>query len=1461
MFSWDSIPRCDSPPPTNLTRQRPEAQVDIYTGTLNIGGTSHIMDPTSGEPLVAFLPLLDHFIARAPFALFITDIPLSHKDKRWVKFKRQLAAVSPRAVVARISGSKGVALIHSKCLPFDHGYDLFDEDSIGLLLRVNPSCTIMLRGAYFPFQAKNMARISTTLAKIEETHHRARGPQVVIGDLNQKGKVFTASQATLHRSGMHRIETPPTGFKSPTLEPEGQAQAIWTSDAHLIDASSVAVLAGFEKLSNCHRPLTCTVRIKVADAETLIVPPNLGAEARTIPHPAALAHAMNAAGSFTELQQAITAHTAAPNPRVTLQQRLHKEQTRERRVRRARHTPTSKSPTVKNMARKRIAARKAKLFHLAITDSKKVARLHLGKQPEHIAAVDPNTTFASALEALSWVRNPVDRSAISEHIPQAVLAECDTLGNALAAPFTAEDLRKSRKKSIKRTTRYADLPAQVALLMGGSALDTLAEAFTIWALDPSAEVNVQLIGLPTGKAQHTPKSPIMKYLQKALRPIGIFELIRAWFNATMQDRLAMVTEKIAAPNMFAHVKGREAHDMIIQTLVRIHIATRSKIPIWIIKADVVKAFDRIQYEAIEALDGITGNTGLYTAMAATFAHARIHVRIDKGAPFTLSPVSGGTQGHSCIPALWTGLTASVAYLIDEHAALLDPSHRLESGDIFADDGIFISRSWENAFGRFSVARAALKKQVHDFEVIEIGHNGCGFNPPRSITVEEKTWRLPASMRVLGTCIGIRDHPNEHCSHRRCKRCNQGSPHAYCNVCAEAVKHGIWSIELPIIDAAECLNSHVTSAATYGMYSCPHQRSWAIKFQEQVRGPLHGAGYGGYVECAHLPAKAGGIGVIDVARAGAIALVAILDRLLSRESRTQTLVLGLFASGGDWPTGILQTLAAGPVSKHKQQFALQVVPHPALKQAGLSQLPRLEIDFRLEHTTMGGKPRSWIHATGLKTSGELTYYHSHIAHKMSDHAQARCKLLASAIDVLSYRCSRVAIVRPLPEDLVPLVAAYTISKRRHTHPNRVFLDVLERTPTGRFSDVAIEIHTGPATTEHTHIPKSYPFAITLNGKSFAPHEAAEALKSLLTEQQIREAMSRNQLAELLSDLPNVDHTLSAATASVRSGIHYFSDLTHSESNLLLRLRSGALIKTEKLLRCTFPGCSEPADIRHIMSHVTRRDHEEACHLSALCLKGTPGTLVLPSPVPAATWLGFITKDTVRWPHADRNPKDAKRHAQFSIKIAAILARTGIHLYRLCQPFHALAPQLETGVTEVVVTRENHNDDDWSEYDYVATCDAGYIKDTFDAYIGGQIKKGDVVIYEFWAPFLLFPGANSTLVEYIAALILAAAAWRLKLRNTLYLGDNMNCIEQTEGEHHTNNTLCDIVRGLTHHVLSLTPRESRRWIPREKNAVSDALAERARIFRTWNLHAHEVITLQETLKLLRAAAASSAPTPDA
>ena len=1453
MFPWDSPPRSESPEETpNMSRRRLTETVNLHLGTLNIGGTSHIMDEM-GEPLEAFLPLLDHFIARSPFALIIIDIPLSHKSARWRHFVRSLSYVRPRVGTPRISGNKGVALFHSATLPFDKAIEILEEDSIGLLLRVHAACTLVIRGAYFPFQAKDTRRVDITLQKIQENHSRAQDPQIVIGDLNQKGKVFTVSQSALFRAGLHRVTTPPTGFKSPTLEPEGYAQAIWISDDHLVDADSVSVLTGFENLSNCHRPLTCTVTIRAAGSAPLIVHPCLAAEARTIPHPAALAHAMNAAPSFIELQRAIQTHTAAPKQHATLEQRLRKEDQRGKLFRQKRHHMASqRSPTVKNLVRKR---KKANLHHLAITDPKKVARAYLSKTPEHISAADPNVTFAKALAALSWVRNPIDQKSLSEHIPAAVLSELEALGTALTASFTSDELRNSRKKSIKRSTRYADLPAQVALLMGEPALVTLAEAFTIWARDPTAEVDIQLIGLPTGKAQHTPKSPIMKYLQKALRPIGIFELLRAWFNATVQERLARVTETIAAPNMFAHVKGREAHDMIIQTLLRLHMATRSKIPLWIIKADVVKAFDRMQHEAIETLDSLTGNTGLYSAMAATFAHARIHVRIHKGAPSTISPVSGGTQGDSRIPALWTALTASVAFLIDDDAEKADPSHRFESGSIFADDGIFVSRNWEKGFGRFAMARDALKLQGHDFEIIEIGHNGFGFNPPKAIMVEGKKWLLGPSMRILGTCTGIRDHPDGRCSPRRCKRCNQASPYAYCITCVEAVTHGIWSIELPIIDAAECLNSHVTSATTYGMYTCPHQRAWAIKLQEKIRGPLHGAGHGGYVECAHLPAKSGGVGVVDVARAGAIALLAILDRILSRKSRTQALALTLFASGGDWPTGILQTLAAGPVSEHKKQFLLQVKPHPAIRCVGLSQLPLLDIDFRLEDTTVNGKSMSWIHATGVASNGETRYFHSHLAHTAAKRSQARCKLLASAIDVMSYRCAKTKLVSPLPEDITPMVEAYRASRHRHTYPDRVYLDVLDRTPQGRFSNTIIVIHDGPATTVHTHIPKSYPCSITLNGATFATHSAADSLKPLLVEQQIREAMGRYQLEVLLADLPDVDHGLSAATASIRSGIHYFSDLTHSESNLLLRLRSGALIKTSKLLPCTFPGCSEKADVRHIMSHVSRDDYQEACHQCEICLKNTPGTLVLPSPIPPATWLGFITKNTVRWPNADRNPKEAKRHAQFSLKVAAILARTGIHLYRMCAPLHALAPRPDPEVPEIAISRENHNDDDWSAYDYIATCDAGYIKETFEACIGGQIKKGDKVIYEFWAAFHLFQGAHATLAEYIAALILVAAATRLKLHNSLYLGDNMNCVEQTEGEYHTGDKLCDIVRGLIHHALSLTPRESRRWIPREKNAASDALATRARVFKTTCLKWQEKNTLELTLARLREAADGS------
>ena len=126
----------------------------------------------------------------------------------------------------------------------------------------------------------------------------------------------------------------------------------------------------------------------------------------------------------------------------------------------------------------------------------------------------------------------------------------------MKAAFTAADLIESSKK-IRRNTTYPDLPAAVVLLMGPKALEILAADFTKRLTHPTGSEKIVMVGIPTGKKVRHTDTGVLKILQRKIRPIGLFDLFDAWYNVTVQIRLAQIASTLAAPNMFAYLKGRE----------------------------------------------------------------------------------------------------------------------------------------------------------------------------------------------------------------------------------------------------------------------------------------------------------------------------------------------------------------------------------------------------------------------------------------------------------------------------------------------------------------------------------------------------------------------------------------------------------------------------------------------------------------------------------------------------------------------------------------------------------------------------------------------------------------------------------------------------------------------------------------------------------------------------------------
>jgi len=461
--------------------------------------------------------------------------------------------------------------------------------------------------------------------------------------------------------------------------------------------------------------------------------------------------------------------------------------------------------------------------------------------------------------------------------------------------------------------------------------------------------------------------------------------------------------------------------------------------------------------------------------------------------------------------------------------------------------------------------------------------------------------------------------------------------------------------------------------------------------------------------------------------------------------------------------------------------------------------------------------------------------------------AEVKLLGSAFDMLGEGSKRAVTLRAWPAEVQEEIRAYGNNMKKHLHKGRAYLQVLIRAARERVSSLHIEPDYKQKAVECVCIPETAPFGFFLNGGRIAPESIVYRLRERLEEQQLMEALGRRQLADLLSEAGNIDHEMSAATAGIRTGTHYFSELTHSESNLLLRLRSGAILKTGKIPDCGHDGCKgQTGDLLHILSHVTRDDAEEALHECQAVLKGTVGRLSLEHPIHPATWLGFVPREVVYWPGASE-PKEAKKKQRAVRKIAAALSRVGLAAYSRCHPGHPLAPSLVT--REEVFRREEFTGRQGpSEMVFRAACDAGFNPQNKVGSVGGVIWRGEEIIAEFWAVIQGGEGASSTLFEYIATLILTATVYRLKLVGVLYEGDNMACIEQVEGEWHTASVLQDLVKEKINHALSLMRKEDRRWIPRERNVEADKRAGWAMLRKEVYLPEPEYRILKNMVKTL-------------
>ena len=125
------------------------------------------------------------------------------------------------------------------------------------------------------------------------------------------------------------------------------------------------------------------------------------------------------------------------------------------------------------------------------------------------------------------------------------------------------------------------------------------------------------------------------------------------------------------------------------------------------------------------------------------------------------------------------------------------------------------------------------------------------------------------------------------------------------------------------------------------------------------------------------------------------------------------------------------------------------------------------------------------------------------------------------------------------------------------------------------------------TEATVIPDAYPLSIKVWGKSVVTGSLKEDVIRELKKRQESEFWDGNrQLIRLVPFREQVDLELSCVSAGILRGTYYTNELPARRANLLMRLLTGAEIKTN-VSKCQVKECKLcDLTLEHIASHVDR-----------------------------------------------------------------------------------------------------------------------------------------------------------------------------------------------------------------------------------------------------------------------------------
>jgi len=1522
---WNHLEVQDDPGDTGRYEQEEETYVteveqatnNLTIWTCNIGGYYRIMseDGTPSPHLIACLDRLAH-----PFVAFVNHIDLGPSDARWTTFVRSVQTIRD-VRVARYRGRRhGVAILHSNSItnisyptqelgPEEKkaplGDATWEEDFVEIQMRQTNSAEsrsrLIIIGAYFPFSKANargaLRAMETARARAVPGVNRV----ILIGDLNMGrfNKAIYTKWMTL--TGLKRKDTPITGIKG------GKAQAIWTSTPEAVE--NVQVWTDVTEISDHHHPLACTVPWKVNTK--CIRPARIRDMMRVIVDKAKYQVEINEVGRSDDVESRLTAVMRAntalpPTPRPYYTYKKPKIQLSD---------PPNKAEQRQRVAKVRAAMERK----LANYEKKMWAQAYKNGPMIKAAIMDRarstcefhprlNLEFTTALQELSWRVSKCDVEAYYTGFVEILGNVSRDIIYQLEKDYTATELHENLATFPKDKTN-TDFESRVIHLMGMPALDSLAHGYNLRKRTPKALVR-HILGIYNGKECN--ETDFRKIVYRITRPLGMANAVDAFHCHCQNVRLTPLINAIAPKGMIGFIQHREGHDMILRILFSVEWANRTKQPFWCVQGDIEKHFDRIQHEGIAALDELLNlSEPFFGNIVQEIRNTTLKVHIDRGRPGETKQNSGCCQGDQRVPAISALILAPLVHAIERDAkGSIPPEARARMLHLirfilnFVDDFVFGSENLKDAFDRFLKAQRMCTLLGMNLVLVRVcGTDATRVLGPHKLTHNGTSIKFEDSMKILGACIHFKTQAQ--CVVRKCKNCPAKTTTRICEECQDTMLDRACAMPLPSLDKIAAANSRILSSMRYGVYTCETQQTAWRKMGIKLRRRLQGVGLGGYKAAAALPAKLGGMGVENTGQALAQETMGILERAMNRSSELRELAAKLNSTGHPWPRPLEAALRAQEDSQ-SQDFV--VTPHRSLTSDPTDQRSQ-DHPVQLEVTKLEGDDdradvtvvvRSVAGPTSIRVEFELR---RPLEKKWNRRAvlAAQMRILARIIEDEHHRARRV-VLKNMPEAFQSTILAHEADPGRIYRRDRVYTSVLARTDVVCLTDDDTPCRAMAVERETSHeIPDAYPITVRIKGENIVTGPSGPPVEKALEKQMIQAYRSCRQILSIIPREEDIDHEASAPAAGTQRGIHFDTRLRTPEAEQILRMTTGALVRTpvteEKYewegVPCTVQQdpivkrivgspckhwvggpqivctrgammhneipqmlgrCGATLSLEHILSHIPEDDFTAVMYKMNKDSKVGP-IMKLLDPHPRYMALGFVPRDLYK----QQPPEKQKALRKQLHATSTAYARIGLEWYKKCT-----GDDLPT-VKDLVVEK---GEDVMKKYKYIALADAavpqpkegeepaGEIVVGLGGYIA-ESKDPSKVIVQFRVRRVI-PMRSSGLAEHLGNLVLHKIAVTSGLDDVCIGCDNIGIPNQHEGEFRVGNACVRVVRAKTATLKVRLKRYKDAWFPREENSMADSMAKLALTSESykpeWIEELDDVLGEMETIaaELLRAEA---------